>query len=145
MNASKAPLPLTRPRTGSCSSGSAANDSTSASGSPDIKPSKYGTATSSSSRHFSSSRASTGAENSSGANGIRQASHIPPSAGLDLSGNRPPSQARLRHTRANTKVGLATGFARDAQLAVAVGQRVLLSGGFKTILGCHRTSLLVIG
>jgi hypothetical protein len=52
-NARNARVPLTRPRVGSCSSGSAANDPTSASGSPAIKPSKYGAASSSSRRRLS--------------------------------------------------------------------------------------------
>jgi hypothetical protein len=60
-----------RPRTGWCSSGSPANDPTSASNSPVSKPSKNGTLTSSR-LHFSCTCCSTGTENSSGTHGIRQ-------------------------------------------------------------------------
>ena len=65
--------PRMRPLTGWCTSGSPANDPMSASISPVIRPSKKGTAVSSSCRR-SSMRARTGKENSSGMNGIRRLS-----------------------------------------------------------------------
>ena len=76
-NDPNARTPLIRPRTGWWTSGSPANDSTSASNSPANRPSKNGTSTSSCC-HFSCSRCSTGTENSSGSHGIQQASHNPP-------------------------------------------------------------------
>ena len=66
---------LMRPCTGWCSSGSPANDAMSASVSPVIRPSKYGTAVSCLSRRSSRTRCRAGAENSSGSQGTRQASH----------------------------------------------------------------------
>src|SRR3954469_11373335 len=79
--ASSARTPLMRPRTGWCSSGSPANDPTRASNSPAMMPSKNGTV-STSCPSFSCSRSSTGAENCSGAHGMRLASHIPPCSDL---------------------------------------------------------------
>ncbi len=105
-NASNARAPLMRPRTGWCSSGTPANDPTSASNSPAIKPPKNGTVTSSC-RHFSSSRCSTGTENSSGAHGIRKASHIPPRAACARpgSGHLDDTAAAPREFSTSTETG----------------------------------------
>src|SRR3954466_15532288 len=64
-----------RPRTGWCTSGTPANDSTSASASPVLRPSKNGTAPMWSRRRSSRTCCSAGAENSSGTHGTPQASH----------------------------------------------------------------------
>jgi hypothetical protein len=74
MNRSNARAPLTRPRTGWCSSGSPANDLISASGPPAIRPAKYGTGASRS-RRVSSIRASAEAEKQ-----LRDPRHGPESA-----------------------------------------------------------------
>ncbi len=67
--------PLIRPRSGRCTSGTAENESTSASTSPVIRPSKNGTDLRCSRRYLSRTPCSAGAEKSSGAQGTPKASH----------------------------------------------------------------------
>src|SRR3954452_2327006 len=73
-NRSNAAAPLTRPRSGWCSSGSPANDPIRASVSPVFRPSKYGTGPRRS-RRCSSRLSRAAAEKSSGIHGTCQDSH----------------------------------------------------------------------
>src|SRR4051794_34767278 len=95
----KARAPLIRPCTGWCSSGTPPNELTIASTSPVARPVKYGIGPGWSRRCLSPSCSSAGAENSSGTQGIDQASHIEPDAPPRRSAAAAAGSVGLDHRR----------------------------------------------